>query len=48
MAKETSVKKQGLPREPLFHIVKRSTIPLWKSWMIRLLAILSAFWSAAS
>ena len=30
-------------REPLFHIVKRSTIPLWKSWMIRIIAILAAF-----
>ena len=33
----------GKPREPLFHIVKRTTIPLWKSWMIRIIAILAAF-----
>ena len=43
MAKEIATKKQGVPREPLFHIVKRATIPLWKSWMIRLIAILAAF-----
>ena len=30
-------------REPLFHIVKRPTIPMWKSWMIRAIAILAAF-----
>ncbi len=43
MAKEIATKKQGVLREPLFHIVKRATIPLWKSWMIRLIAILAAF-----
>lgn len=36
-------KGSGKPREPLFHIVKRSTIPMWKSWMIRAIAILAAF-----
>ena len=36
-------KGSGKPREPLFHIVKRPTIPLWKSWMIRIIAILAAF-----
>ena len=42
MAKST---QKGITkaREPLFHIVKRSTIPLWKSWMIRIIAILAAF-----
>ena len=42
MAKST---QKGITkaREPLFHIVKRSTIPLWKSWMIRAIAILAAF-----
>ncbi len=36
-------KSTGKVREPLFHIVKRSTIPLWKSWLIRAIAILAAF-----
>ena len=36
-------KGSGKPREPLFHIVKRPTIPMWKSWMIRAIAILAAF-----
>ena len=36
-------KGSGKPREPLFHIVKRPTIPMWKSWMIRIIAILAAF-----
>ena len=31
------------PHEPLFHIVKRPTIPMWKSWTIRAVAILAAF-----
>ncbi len=26
-------------RDPLFHLAKRSTIPFWKAWMIRLLAV---------
>ena len=34
----SSSKKTGLP----FHVVKRSTIPLWKSMLFRLVAILSA------
>ena len=42
MAKNTA-KGTGKVREPLFHIVKRPTIPLWKSWTIRLIAILAAF-----
>ena len=36
-------KGTGKAHEPLFHIVKRPTIPLWKSWMIRAIAILAAF-----
>lgn len=36
-SKEKSVK------EPLFHIVKRDSIPWWKSWLIRTAAILIAF-----
>ena len=43
MAKEASVKNEGHVREPLFHIVKRPTVPLWKSWTIRLIAIVAAF-----
>ena len=42
MAKAT-VKNTGKVREPLFHIVKRPTIPMWKSWMIRVIAVLAAF-----
>ena len=42
MAKSTE-KGTTKVREPLFHIVKRPTIPLWKSWMIRVIAILAAF-----
>ena len=34
---------KGKTREPLFHIVKRSSIPLWKSWVIRIIAVLAAF-----
>ena len=29
-------------REPLFHIVKRTDIPWWKSWIIRILAVAAA------
>ena len=39
----TKEKKAGKPREPLFHIVKRPTIPMWKSLTIRVIAILVAF-----
>ena len=42
MAKSTE-KGTTKIREPLFHIVKRPTIPMWKSWMIRVIAILAAF-----
>lgn len=40
---DTNEKNTGKPREPLFHIVKRPTIPMWKSWLIRVIAILVAF-----
>ena len=36
-------KHAAKPHEPLFHIVKRPTIPMWKSWTIRAVAILAAF-----
>ena len=42
MAKEIK-QRAGKVHEPLFHIVKRPTIPLWQSWMIRIIAILAAF-----
>ena len=29
-------------REPLFHITKRTAIPLWKSWLIRIVAVFAA------
>lgn len=29
-------------KEPLFHIAKRSAIPAWKSWLIRVIAIVAA------
>ena len=38
-----SNKSASKTREPLFHIIKRPSIPLWKSWTIRLIAILAAF-----
>ena len=34
--------KQEKVREPLFHIVKRSSIVWWKSWLIRIFAVLLA------
>ncbi len=43
MAKQISANSPTHTREPLFHIIKRPTIPLWKSWLIRLIAILAAF-----
>lgn len=42
MAKQVTTQKEkakGFVREPLFHIVKRDTIPFWKAWLIRLAAI---------
>ena len=38
MAKDTKV-----IREPLLHITKRATIPMWKTWAIRAGAIIAAF-----
>ena len=35
-------KKELQVREPLFHIVKRSNLPWWKSWSIRLISVLAA------
>lgn len=35
-------KNASTAREPLFHIVKRSGLPWWQSWCIRLLAVLAA------
>ena len=29
-------------KEPLFHVVKRDTLPWYKSWMIRAIAIVAA------
>ena len=43
MAKETSAHNMGHVREPLLHVVKRPVIPMWKSWTIRVIAILAAF-----
>lgn len=34
--------KTSRTHEPLFHIVKRDAIPWWKSWTIRIVAILAA------
>ena len=28
--------------EPLIHIVKRDALPLWKSWGIRVIAVVAA------
>lgn len=35
-------KNEKVVREPLFHVVKRDTIPWWKSWLIRAAAIFAA------
>ena len=29
-------------KEPLFHVVKRDTLPWYKSWMMRAIAIVAA------
>ncbi|MBQ7715709.1 MAG: ABC transporter permease [Clostridia bacterium] len=34
--------KTKTAREPLFHIVKRDAIPWWKSWIIRIVAVIIA------
>ena len=34
MSKHTTV------REPLFHVIKRSDMPLWKAWLIRIVSII--------
>ncbi len=35
-------KPRSEAREPLFHITKRYTLPFWKSWLFRLLAVAAA------
>ncbi len=35
-------KNQTKVREPLFHIVKRSNLPWWKSWSIRIVSVVVA------
>ena len=35
-------KKDGAPKQPLFHITKRSYIDWWKAWLIRIGAIILA------
>ena len=32
--------KQNTVKEPLFHIVKRTEMPLWQAWLIRIVAII--------
>ena len=36
----TKVKEAG--HEPLFHIVRRTDLPFWKSWLIRIAAVLAS------
>nr|WP_316624067.1 ABC transporter permease [uncultured Ruminococcus sp.] len=36
----TKVKETG--REPLFHIVRRTDLPFWKSWLIRIAAVVAS------
>ncbi len=36
-------KSEAKPREPLFHIVKRASIPMGKAMLIRVIAVLAAF-----
>ncbi len=40
MANDVAVKKR---REPLFHVVKRTDMPWWKAWLIRIATIAVAF-----
>ena len=35
-------KSNGQKREPLFHIVKRSAVPSWAAWLIRIGAVILA------
>ena len=35
-------KSNGQKREPLFHIVKRSAVPSWAAWLIRIGAVVLA------
>ncbi len=37
-----SADKAKKAHEPLFHVVKRNSMPLWKAWLIRLAAVLAA------
>jgi len=39
MTKQSDMAKA---HEPLFHIVKRTDLPMWKSWLIRVLSVLCA------
>ena len=39
MTKQSEVTKT---REPLVHIVKRTELPLWKSWLFRILAVVAS------
>lgn len=35
-------KKETTVREPYFHIVKRTSMPWWKTWTVRILAVVAA------
>lgn len=36
------INKKEKIHEPLFHITKRASIPMWKSWLIRAVAVIAA------
>ena len=42
MTTTKAVTKEASSREKPFHIVKRTDMPTWKSWMIRILAVLAS------
>ena len=30
-------------REPLFHLIKRTNVPMWQAWLVRGVTVLAAF-----
>lgn len=40
--KSNKTEKHEKVREPLFHITKRDAVPLWQSWLIRIIAVFFA------
>ena len=42
MTTTKAVTKEASSREKPFHIVKRTDMPKWKSWLIRILSVLAS------